>query len=267
MASGSSVLFNPSRYETVYGVSLFDDLHNYLPEILYDSELFQSPMISFLQRRIQTLFESDFVQNRTRYRMFQQTQRRLTSGIFTTARHVHTPAPFQEPIYTATATTVPITSPISVASVMETLTPPRTGVSSLLQTPPRIQRRNPIRTQTAFLDPNNLGSGLSALLLSAITGSEDSLAQFMNFDPVPVRPTEDQLQRATFLTIIEPPNDVVCSICQDHASEENTSGEWRYIRHCNHAFHRTCIDHWFQEHVQCPVCRFDIREHPPQAES
>ncbi len=246
MASLQSALFNPSRYETVYGVSLFDDLHNYLPEILYDSELFASPILALVQRRIQSLFEPEFIRNRTQYRMFQQPQRRRASGIFTSARNVYTPAPFQEPLQTPA-------------------TPPRTSVPSLLQTPPRIQRRIPVRTQTSFVDSTQLGSGLSAILLSALTGSDESsfqqsLAQFMNFDPVPVAPTNEQLDRATFLTSIEPTADVVCSICQDHNSEENTSREWRYIRFCNHAFHRTCIDHWFQEHVQCPVCRFDIRE-------
>jgi hypothetical protein len=272
MATSQSSLFNPTRYETVYGVGLFDDLHNYLPEILYDSELFLAPMMTFLQRRVQTLFESEYVRNRTQYRMFQQSQRRRDSGVFIPARSIHTPAPFQEPIYSTTATTIP--TPVTIASVTETITPPRQVRTSVLQTPPRIQRRNPIRTQThtAFLDPTNLGTGLSAILLSALTGTDEptfqqSLAQFMNFDPVPVAPSEEQLSTATFLTSIEPPNDVVCSICQDHNSEENTSGEWRYIRFCNHAFHRTCIDHWFQEHVQCPVCRFDIRQHPMEAES
>lgn len=259
----SSILFNPARYETVYGVSIFDDMHNYLPEVLYDTELFSSsPILMFIQRRIQTLFESDYVQNRTRYRMFQQSQRRQDSGIFTSARNLFTPLPVRSAVHT--------TVQEQVQTQAYPTTPAATYVDTILRTPPRIQRRMPVRTQTAFLDSTQLGSGLSALLLSAITGSDmtqstedllqQSLSQFMN--PVPIAPTAEQLHTATFLTVIEPPAETVCSICQDHSSEDNTSGEWRYIRHCNHAFHRSCIDHWFQEHVQCPVCRFDIRQHP-----
>lgn len=252
MASSHSVLFNPVRHETVYGVSIFDDLHNYIPEILYDTELFSSsPILMFIQRRVQTLFESEYIQNRTQYRMFQQAQRRSTSGILTSARNLFTTAPVQAqaPVHAQNSSVTPVT----------------TYVDTIMRTPPRIQRHTPIRTQTAFLDSSQLGSGLSALLLSAITGSdttlntEDLLQQFIN--PVAVAPTEEQLHRATFLTVIQPSAEIVCPICQDHSSDDNTTGEWRYIRHCDHAFHRSCIDHWFQEHVRCPVCRFDIRQH------
>ena len=33
------------------------------------------------------------------------------------------------------------------------------------------------------------------------------------------------------------------------------------IRHCGHIFNTTHLNSWFRNNVQCPVCRFDIREH------
>ena len=26
-------------------------------------------------------------------------------------------------------------------------------------------------------------------------------------------------------------------------------------------FHQSCIDRWFENHVHCPMCRIDIRDH------
>lgn len=242
----ASFLFNPNQLEYPYGVGLFDDIHNYLPELMYDRELFQSPLIGFLQRRVQSVFGEDYARNRTQYNMFQQSQRRVSSGILRPVsllyEHVTTPLR-QEPV---TPTRVRPVNPIN---------PP--------QAPHRPIRSS--RIHTTVLDPNQLGEGISALLLSALGGGteigglEQMLGeQFLN--PVAVAPTGDDIHYATFVTSVDPAADVVCSICQDHDSEENQTREWRYIRHCNHGFHRSCIDHWFQEHVRCPVCRFDIRD-------
>jgi hypothetical protein len=77
-------------------------------------------------------------------------------------------------------------------------------------------------------------------------------------DPVIVRPTIAELEAATTLraatTVDEGEN---CSICQDHYTDGQAI---RTISHCHHAFHKNCIDTWFQRNVHCPVCRYDIRE-------
>jgi hypothetical protein len=239
----ASFLFNPARLEHPYGVGIFDDLHNYLPEVLYDSNMFDSTLIAFLQRRVQGVFSEEYARNRTQYRLFQQTQRRANSGIL------------------LPASLMPV--PWTVRPIAPPATPPRRP--SVHLQPPPAPRRATARVQTTILEPTALGDGLSALLLSALGGGTgmqglDQILRGDFMDPVAVAPTPEDLQRATFLTSVEPAPDVTCPICQDHFSEENTTREWRYIRHCNHGFHRSCIDHWFQEHVQCPVCRFDIRE-------
>jgi len=72
---------------------------------------------------------------------------------------------------------------------------------------------------------------------------------------VPVIPTNQQIDRATTVlaahTIREP-----CAICQEGI---DSSSPVRRINRCQHSFHQTCIDPWFQTSVTCPICRTDIR--------
>ena len=75
-------------------------------------------------------------------------------------------------------------------------------------------------------------------------------------DPVVVRPTAEQIARATTLESMLA-DDGVCAICQDTIAAMT---EARTINACNHQFHKNCIDTWFQQNVRCPVCRHDIRE-------
>jgi hypothetical protein len=48
----------------------------------------------------------------------------------------------------------------------------------------------------------------------------------------------------------------LCSICRVNFEENDTL---RTINHCNHCYHINCLDRWFEEHITCPVCRYDIR--------
>jgi len=45
-----------NQYETVYGVGLIDDLHNYFPELLYNPGL-QSPVLSYLRQQTRDRFD------------------------------------------------------------------------------------------------------------------------------------------------------------------------------------------------------------------
>ena len=82
-------------------------------------------------------------------------------------------------------------------------------------------------------------------------------------EPVVVRPTAAQIERATAITSV-PPTDTNCSICQDSLMESGTR-----ISHCGHVFHNTCIAEWFTRSVFCPMCRHDIRavDHPAPTSS
>ena len=75
--------------------------------------------------------------------------------------------------------------------------------------------------------------------------------------PVIVRPTQQHLSENTFVYRSDVPLNDNCSVCQDPME---VGQETRTILACSHCFHRECIDIWFQEHVQCPTCRHDVRD-------
>ncbi len=82
------------------------------------------------------------------------------------------------------------------------------------------------------------------------------LASFMN--PIPIRPTQEQIDRATrlFMTDANSTRDS-CVICFDAITDGQAQ---RQVRTCGHSFHRECIDRHFQTSPRCPLCRHDIRE-------
>ncbi len=81
-------------------------------------------------------------------------------------------------------------------------------------------------------------------------------------EPVVVRPTAEQIARAT--EVIHPETEEHdCAICQDGIT---TRQQCRKILHCGHWFHKDCIDPWFRQNVQCPICRYDIRDYRVSAE-
>lgn len=56
--------------------------------------------------------------------------------------------------------------------------------------------------------------------------------------------TKDEIQESLI--------DVECAICLGEFEE----GEWlKVVTNCNHCFHVSCIDKWFQLHSSCPLCR------------
>lgn len=69
--------FNPLRYETVYGVQLIDDLHNFMPEVLYDTQMFpDGDILGYFRHRINSLFNDVYVRQRAHYTLYQSNQRR-----------------------------------------------------------------------------------------------------------------------------------------------------------------------------------------------
>ena len=78
-------------------------------------------------------------------------------------------------------------------------------------------------------------------------------------EPVVISPSQLQINGALEA---QETHDSPCAICQ----EAITSGGVR-IRYCRHAYHRSCISNWFSMSVRCPVCRHDIREVGPAAQT
>jgi hypothetical protein len=72
---------------------------------------------------------------------------------------------------------------------------------------------------------------------------------------VPVIPTAQQIDEGSeIVELIDVPEDISCAVCQ----ERGQVTPWRHL-HCDHYFHRACVDRWFGQNVHCPVCRADIR--------
>jgi hypothetical protein len=226
--SHQGLTFNAHRLEHPYGVGFIDDIHNFFPEILYDTGLFQTPFVGFIQRRVESLFEEDYNRNRTQYRMFQQARRRRDAGILTPASSLVGP------------TMIPLAT---VAAELE-------RAASVPVGSPAPARQVTPWNQTVHTAMGDIGS------LFAVLGIQQLQTQMEEQSEIP---TEAQIESASILTSLEPPSDVECSICQDHSGPNNQT-EWRILRHCNHQFHRLCIDTWFQRNAHCPVCRHDIRQ-------
>ena len=79
----------------------------------------------------------------------------------------------------------------------------------------------------------------------------DILTDNSFWDPIRVAPTAEQINSATETNVTV--TDTTCAICQEAVTSATR------IRHCQHAFHHTCIMPWFELNSACPVCRHDIR--------
>jgi hypothetical protein len=101
-------------------------------------------------------------------------------------------------------------------------------------------------------------------LLGAVNGLIGTPHQHI-MEPVPVRPTAQQIATGSTVSTVDTEEnnaegvteENTCAICQDVITE---GSQVRTLNSCEHSFHIGCIDTWFQSHVNCPVCRHDIRE-------
>lgn len=245
-----------TQYETLYGVGLLDDLHNYFPAILYEASEFRS--VQDLLHYIQT-------STRNRFDLFSFGQRAYLNS--------HLPAAANE-----TPATPPRAQDLSGAEV-----PPaparRRRAAAPEPSPASFQR-----SLEVFLDAidNDIGAAQPATfhsvlqydnlelnapatnLLNLVTmlggysplpGTRIIRAQNPLFDDVEVFPTPDQVDASTTRTF--PLGETPCSICQDTIAINQMA---RKLNFCSHMFHISCIDEWFARNVHCPVCRHDIRD-------
>jgi hypothetical protein len=109
----------------------------------------------------------------------------------------------------------------------------------------------------ANANANQTATGTSNNLMNLNELLNETIRQFSN--PVIVRPTEEQIARATrqmtFEQVTSPPN----SSCPISLDQFESDSEVTQIIHCGHVFTPEEITRWFQSNVRCPVCRYDIR--------
>ncbi len=239
-----------NQYETLYGVGLLDDLHNYFPAILYDSGRFRS--VSELLHYVTTCA-------RDRFDLFSFGQRGYLNNTLeaspsrsNSANPNAFPQPsnsFQPPASPANDTQIPEEEPRDRGQGR------RAAGGGLLE--PRISTHIEILQEDLGLDNQALSLLNLMNLLSGIPPLPRVQRNLPNsfLEPVVVRPTAEQIEAGS--ERVFPEEETTCAICQD-AIPVNQMG--RRLRSCNHTFHISCIDQWFARDVRCPTCRHDIRE-------
>ena len=252
-----------NNYTSNFRVGLLDDLHNYFPDLLYNSDRFQSvqDVLQYVQGQARTLC-NPFEQGQRAYRSHfqpqqqqQQPQQQQPQQQQSNTIHIPVQSP-TGPVGDSSGSSILVDSTGSTQDV----TPVR-SIRSLTVNPPRIYRRyqtttpyytsimNDLVNEENLIGINTLGS-LSNLFNIALNPS------FSSMNDVVVVPTNEQINNATSLVNnLTTTGSEDCAICQE-VMEENL----RKINRCNHLFHRSCIETWFQSGVTCPICRIDIRE-------
>lgn len=266
-----------------YEMNLLNDLHEIVPEFLYDTEIATSPTLRFFQNRIAHMFP-EFHRQRGFYLREQADSRRAAATIGRGR-----PSRMTNPSIPTRA--VPVTHPSTA------FTPPQVSLPTM--TTPIIQTWESLQNSTYDLFLRNLllsivndnnappssssdddevvtpppaaatepGRTVRHILRTARGGihitipGEDTGGWW---DPVVVRPSTLLYQRNT--EIIDASGvslETNCSICQSHTLEDLSGAAagttWRRIRQCGHMFHTSCIDRWFSQNIHCPLCRTDIR--------
>jgi hypothetical protein len=273
-----------SNYETLYGVGLLDDLHNYFPALLYDSSSFGSvrDVLGYIQ-----------TQTRNRFDLFSYGLREYQAALPEPSasnplpRRVVRTSFASIPPSLATATSTLLRSPATIPSVSEQVTLETTTISnpSTIQqilgrttgTIPNIfvdiahlnRREAEEEEEDADADDEAQASNfVTNALLSLLNLPPTALTLNRNYmpgsramdqflQPVPVRPTPEQIAENTTLGNLVSDTEHACAICQDTLLPEQ---EGRKLNACGHWFHKGCIDTWLGTNVHCPVCRHDIRE-------
>lgn len=85
-------------------------------------------------------------------------------------------------------------------------------------------------------------------------------SRFGNLTPVIISPTSEQINSATetiMYNTLENPTTNTCPISLEPFNDED---EILRIKSCGHYFIKDKILAWFNSHVHCPLCRYDIRE-------
>ena len=85
--------YNPQQYETVYGFSTLDELHNFMPEVLYDEAMFPNEMLAYFRHRMSTLFQTTFTRQQHIYNIYMSQARRIAFDEWRRTRNNNVPAP------------------------------------------------------------------------------------------------------------------------------------------------------------------------------
>ena len=232
---------------------ILNEIHTRFPALLYNPNQFES---------LNSVFMYVQEQMRNRYDVFSREQQRYDD---VRPRQPRQPRQQRQPRHSRQQA-----QPVPVDYVYQTpqpirpvYTPPqrRTGPVFTPQQRPPVYIPPPRPTAPVVVRSADINSLLETADLNRIFLADLNRlflggigANFM--DPVVVAPTAAQLEQGSTLHTTIADSETPCTVCQDNIGTGETI---RRLNHCNHAFHRNCIDTWYQRNVHCPVCRHDIR--------
>jgi hypothetical protein len=223
-----------------YGVQLFNDLHNYLPDLIYHPNQFNNvgDVLQYVARSMQRNF-----------------------NIYDTHRdHYINQSVNQQFRAAPAAPAVPAARAAPTAPVARVLAVP-VAPTPVARVPAAPVARVPVVQAAGLigltLDELNEIENESNRLVQTQENLATLLYAFLDIPPPvdAVEPTEAQINNATRISTSAETADA-CSICYENMSNTRL----RRIIHCNHQFHAPCIDRWFEVNAHCPICRHDIRQ-------
>lgn len=235
-----------NQYETLYGVQLLDDLHNYFPALLYDTARFQSvrDVLGYITQNA-----------RNRFDLFSFGQRNYhQSGLAPApapARSVSPPMPTLR-----TRRNGPTAADISGQTNFATAA---TTYADAARRGPIQFSRVPVTESFEMLSEDIELPSLNLMNLVNLLNGFPTVPEVRRtttaMQDVIVSASEAQIEAAS--TRAFPEEAAPCSICQDDIQLNEMA---RKLNHCGHTFHIRCIDTWFSRNVHCPICRHDIRD-------
>ena len=268
-----------------YDNTLLNDLHEIVPEAMYDSDLFNSPLLRFFQQRVGHMFPA-YHRERGLYLREQADSRRHA---FRSTRLSRIPNPVVQPAAPAPAIpTTPTTWPATIVQNYDPTTFSDTFLRSLLLSIVAENAASPSTTASGTppapapaaspsdeeedeppAPPPRSHRQVHRIIRTERAGITVTIPGGTTWwDPVSVRPTIGVYTRNTTLVDASGvPAGTVCTICQSTPGEDISGATvtdtiWRKLRGCQHFFHKRCADRWFEQHIQCPNCRADIRTVP-----
>ncbi len=275
------------QYETLYGIGLLDDLHNYFPAILYDSGRFHTvpQLLHYIRIQSRNRFDLFTFGERSYLDAQARANQRNTASVSMTFEN-WVPAQRVNPVAVAVAANPTQSVPpephhdvrpesqeendgddeddgdnetegvnITSRNQSDSSNLDRLLMVALMDVLANGSGSGATRTSVRTFQRSDIGS------IASLLTSRDNILNLGNINldtilqPVIVRPTLEQISNGS--EIIQLTNSEVCSICQDVM---NTTDTVRRLRACNHNFHQGCIDTWYGRNVHCPICRHDIRE-------
>lgn len=228
--------------QNIYQIQLLNDLHNYFPEILYNPRRFNNVQ-DLLEYIIEVSNITPYTRGRQQY--YNRQNNTTTTRVSPNPRQNYIPPP------------PPSTPPTTVPGVswVNNSTIPQTYFTTFgFDENPTTRVRMSYNNNNVLM--NTLLGGLFGDILSGQPLGGINLNTFLN-ERVPVYPTNEEISNASTTFRANRRQDDICAICQE---DIDAGQEARRITHCNHYFHRDCIDTWFRGNVHCPTCRHDIRE-------